>query len=96
MAHKDNVHRLLQECAGEVLQFIEEREPLHKDGWVPTVEVKDSLALNFVAVPRASKQYGEKGWVFAVLARMLEDDGRLEYKKEGSRSYCRSARFRTP
>ena len=53
------------------------------------MEVKQTLALNFVAVPKDSKQYGEKGWLFAILARMLEDSGELEYKKEGTRSYCR-------
>jgi hypothetical protein len=90
MKHKDKIHGLLEECALVVLEFVREREALHADRWVPIVEVKASLALNFVAVPRNSKQYGEKGWLFAILARMLEDQGKLEYKKEGSRSYCRT------
>ncbi len=90
MNHKEKIHGLLRECALEVLAFVREREPLHKDRWVPIVEVKDSLALNFVAVPKDSKQYGVKGWLFAILARMLEDNGELEYKREGSRSFCRS------
>jgi hypothetical protein len=92
MNHKDKIKGLLRECALEVLAFVKERESAHQDRWVPTVEVKDSLALNFVAVPRASKQYGEKGWLFAILARMLEDSGELEYKKEGSRSFCRNTK----
>jgi hypothetical protein len=70
--------------------FVREREPLHPDRWVPAAEVKKGLDLNLVAVPKSSKQYGEKGWLFATLARMLEDEGRLEYRREGSRSYCRS------
>lgn len=90
MNSKDKLHGLLRECCDEVLAYVREREPLHTDRWVPAAEVKKGLDLNFVAVPKGSKQYGEKGWLFATLARMLEDEGRLEYKREGSRSYCRS------
>ena len=92
MKHKDKIHKLLRECALEVLSFVREREPVYQDRWVPIVEVNDSLALKFVAVPKDSKQYGVKGWLFAILARMLEDNGELEYKKEGTRSFCRSAK----
>jgi hypothetical protein len=89
MNHKDKIHQLLRECALIILNFVKEREPFHQDRWVPIVEVKSALDLNFVAVPKDSKQYGEKGWLFAILARMLEDSGELEYKREGARSYCR-------
>lgn len=92
MTTKDTVHKLLHDCALEILQFVKGHESAHNEGWVPIVAVKTTLALNFVAVPKASKQYGEKGWLFAIFARMLEDDGLLEYKKEGSRSFCRSAK----
>lgn len=87
---KDKLHELLRQCCDELLHYVREREPLHPDRWVPAAEVKTGLALNFVAVPKSSTQYGEKGWLFATLARMLEDQGRLEYRREGSRSYCRS------
>ncbi len=92
MNHKDRMHGLLAECAQVVLEYVREHEAIHQDRWVPIVEVKESLALNFVAVPKNSKQYGEKGWLFAILARMLEDQDKLEYKKEGSRSYCRTSK----
>jgi hypothetical protein len=92
MDHKERVHRHLRDAAGEVLAFVRSREPLHADGWVPAAEVKELLGLNLVAVPKSSKQYGERGWLFATLARMLEDEGALEYERRGSRSYCRSAR----
>ena len=92
MKHKNRIHELLRECALEVLSFVKERESVYQDRWVPIIEVKDSLALNFVAVPKDSKQYGVKGWLFAILARMLEDSGELEYKKVGTRSFCRSAK----
>jgi hypothetical protein len=91
MGHKANVHRLLRESALEVLAFVRTREPFHAERWVPIVEVKNTLALNLVAVSKDSTQYGAKGWVFASLARMLEDDGLLEYRRVGSRSYCRSS-----
>lgn len=92
MNSKDKIHSLLRQCCDEILIYVQEREPLHADRWVPTAEVKTGLALNFVAVPKSSKQYGEKGWLFATLARMLEDEGRLQYNRQGNRSYCRSIR----
>ncbi|MGM9489739.1 hypothetical protein [Ideonella sp. YS5] len=92
MNHKDRIHFLLHECANEVLAFVRERESLHAGRWVPAVEVKESLQLNFVPYPKSSEQHGEKGWLFAILARMLEDRGALEYKRDGSRSFCRSTR----
>lgn len=92
MVHRDRIHGLLGECAEEVLAFIKEREPLHAERWVPAAEVKTTLQLNFVPYPKDSEQRGEKGWLFAILARMLEDAGRLEYRRVGSRSFCRSIR----
>jgi hypothetical protein len=89
--HKATVHRHLHDAALAILEFVRTREPFHADRWVPIVEVKNSLALNLVAVSKSSKQYGEKGWVFASLARLLEDEELLEYKREGSRSFCRSS-----
>jgi hypothetical protein len=90
MSSKEKIHHLLHQCCDELLLVVKDRESLHPDRWVPAAELKKSLELNFVAVPKGSKQYGEKGWLFATLARMLEDQGRLEYRREGSRSYCRS------
>lgn len=91
MDHKGTVHRHLRDAALVILDFVKTREPFYQDRWVPIVEVKKTLALNLVAVSRSSKQYGEKGWVFASLARLLENEGLLEYKREGSRSFCRSS-----
>ena len=94
MARKETIHRLLNDAALELLAFIKESESNFKeqDYWVPATEVKESLDLKFVAVPRSGTQYGEKGWVFATLARMLEDKRLLEHKKIGSRAFYRSAR----
>jgi hypothetical protein len=87
---KKSIHQLLDQCALELLEFVKESESSHKDRWVPTAHIKEVLKLNFVAVPRCGIQRGEKGWLFATLARMLEDKGLLDYEKRGGRSYCRS------
>jgi hypothetical protein len=94
MTRKDTIHKLLNDAALELLAFIKDSESKFKDQdhWVPAVEIKNNLDLNFVAVPRSGTQYGEKGWVFATLARMLEDKSLLEYKRTGSRAFYRSAR----
>lgn len=94
MTRKNAIHNLLNDAALELLAFIQDCELKFKDKerWVPAAEIKESLDLNFVAVPRSGKQYGPKGWVFATLARMLEDRSLVEYKKAGGRAFYRSTR----
>lgn len=88
MSSREKIHALLKECCDEVLAFMQERETLYADRLVPATDVNDGLDINFSAVPRHSADpNGQKGWLFATLARMLEDDGRLEHHKKGSRSY---------
>lgn len=87
---KASIHRHIEAASVELLEFVKERMPLAQDGWVPASEIRQSLSLNFVAVPRGGKQYGEKGWLFAILARILEDRDLLEHKKVGSRAYYRA------
>jgi hypothetical protein len=90
MSRKDTVQSLIQQLTNEIYEFIKENEPLAKDGWVPTATIKNKLDLNFVCVPKANKQYGPKGWVFAAMARILEDQDRIEYKKIGKNSFCKT------
>lgn len=90
MERKAAIHRHIEAASVELLEFVKERMPFVQDGWVPASEIRQSLALNFVAVPRGGKQYGEKGWLFAILARILEDRDLLEHKKVGSRAYYRA------
>ena len=90
MDHKAAMHEHIQSCCDTLLEYIKTVEPLSPDRWVPTAEIKKSLDINFVAVPKANTPHGEKGWFFATLSRMLEDQGRLEYERRGSRSFCRS------
>jgi alkylation response protein AidB-like acyl-CoA dehydrogenase len=83
MNRKDEIHKLIHEAADELLAFIKESEAEFEDGWVPSAVIKTKFDLNFVAVP-ANEQYGAKGWLFAILARMLEDRSLLEHKKESN------------
>ena len=90
MDRKKIIHNLIEAIAFEILQFIKAAETSYEDSWVPAANIKKSLELNFIAVPISNKQYGEKGWFFAIIARLLEDKGLVEFKKEGTRSYYRS------
>jgi hypothetical protein len=93
MGRKDVIHNLIDAIAFEVLEFIKVEERNFEDGWVPATEIKGKLELNFVAVPKSNEQYGEKGWLFAISARLLEDKGLIEFKKESSRSFYKSSKI---
>jgi hypothetical protein len=88
--YRTKIHSHIHAAADELLAFVRRSESSHQDHWVPAVQIKDALELNFVAVPQQGKQYGPKGWLFAILARILEDQGRLEHKKVGSRAFFRT------
>lgn len=90
MKRKATIHELIRNISMELLEFVREEEPSFSDGWVPAAHIKQKLDLNFPAVPRENKQYGEKGWLFATIARILEDEGKLKYKKIGGRAFYRS------
>ena len=90
MNRKERVHEHIDAIANEVLDEIKAREGLHPDRWVPATEIIHELELKFVCVPQAGKQYGEKGWFFAVVARLLEDRDLVEFRNDGSRSFYRS------
>lgn len=86
MDRKEKVHKLVEQLAFELLDFIKSSESLNHDRWVPAADIKRKLELNLVAVPVANDpQRGEKGWFFASLARLLEERGLLDYKKDASR-----------
>lgn len=93
MDHKTAIHEHIRICCDILLAYVKDAEPRHAGGWVPTADIKRTLGINFVAVPKSNTPRGEKGWFFATLSRMLEDEGRLEYERRGSRSYCRSKKL---
>ena len=90
MDRKQKIRELLSMMSDEVFECIREKETSYKDRWVPSVHLKDALDLNKVCVPKSNKQYGEKGWLFAILARILEDEGRIEHYKIGNRAFYRT------
>jgi hypothetical protein len=90
MDRKLAIHGLLGVIAFELHEYIREHESSYQDRWVPAVDIKNALELNFVATPKQGEQYGEKGWLFAILARMLEDQNLVEYHKEGARTFYRT------
>jgi hypothetical protein len=90
MGDKKTIHDLIHRTTLELLAFIKSRERMHPDRWVPAPEIKQTLDLDFPAVPKAGKQYGKKGWLFAIYARMLEDQNKLAYRKVGGRAFYRS------
>lgn len=90
MNHKAKIHGHIQAAEDESLAFVRSFESSHQKRWVPPVQIKDALELNFVAVPQQGNQYGPKGWLFAILARILEDQSRLEHKKVRSRAFFRT------
>lgn len=91
MDPKDKIHDLLRDCCHEVFSYIRQRETLHADGWVPATDVNEGLEINFSAVPKNSQDpSGQKGWLFATFARMLEDEGKLQYEKRNGRSFYKS------
>jgi hypothetical protein len=92
MNHKENIHELIKKISMEVLAFIKEEELKNKDKarWVPAAHIKDSLDLNLVAVHQANANQGARGWLFGIIARKLEDEKLIEYKKNEGRAFCRS------
>ncbi len=84
------IKKLIDELAQEVLSYLKAQEPYHQDSWVPATHIKNSLQLNYLAVPKDNIQHGAKGWLFAILARLLEDRNQVEYKKFNGRAYYRS------
>jgi len=90
MDRKKAIHSLLEIMAFELLGYIKEAELDFDDRWVPAADIKRDLELNFIVVPKESDQQDPKGWLFAILARLLEDQGLLEYQKEGCRAFYRT------
>jgi len=92
MSRKGKVDALFEALADEIYLFIEESESGFPEGWVPAAYIKDQLDLKKSSYPRSNKIDNKTGWFFAIIARRLEDQGRVVFKKEKSRSYYKSHR----
>jgi hypothetical protein len=90
MSHKDRIHELFGAMAVEVLSFIKGAESGYSDNWVPATYIKDQLGLKMSAYPQGNKIDNETGWLFATIARLLQDKNQVDFKKVGSRSYYKS------
>lgn len=55
MYRKAAIHNLLGVIAFEVLSFIKALEATFENRWVPATHIKDTLDLNFDAVPKDNK-----------------------------------------
>jgi hypothetical protein len=91
MNHKLKVHEFFQLMADAVFSFIKESELGFPEGWVPATYIKDQLDLKKSAYPQGNKIDNETGWLFATIARHLQDENRVDFKKIGNRSFykCR-------
>lgn len=90
MSHKERIHALFDEIADEMAAFIKKSESGFSEGWVPATYIKDQLQLKKSAYPQGNKIDNETGWLFATLARHLQDKGKVSFKKLGSRSFYKS------
>ncbi len=90
MSHKTKTHELFSGMCNEVLSFIKESETSFSEGWVPATHIKEQLDLNMSAYPQGNKIDNKTGWLFATIARFLQDKDLVDFKKVGSRSYYKS------
>ena len=90
MNHKIKVHGLFSQMADEVFSFIKESESEFTKNWVPATYIKEQLGLNMSAYPQGNKIDNKTGWLFATIARFLQDQNRIDFKKVGNRSYYKS------
>ncbi|HEY0020477.1 MAG TPA: hypothetical protein VGC13_29535 [Longimicrobium sp.] len=91
MDHKAAIHSNLREIAHTMLDFIKHSGPLYHEGWVPATYIKRELNLQVLCYPKDNeKQHGKQGWLFSILARLLEDEGLLEYRFDGKHAYYRA------
>jgi hypothetical protein len=89
MGHKSRVHELFGLMSNEVLAFIKESESGFPEGWVPATYIKDQLKLNKPSYPQGNPIDNKTGWLFSTIARHLQDENLVEFKKTGSRSFYR-------
>ena len=86
MSHKINVHEFFEKMSKEVLAFIRESESEFSENWVPATYIKDQLGLKLSAYPQGNKIDNKTGWLFSTIARFLQDQNLVEFKKIGTGS----------
>ena len=91
MTHKTKVHELFDQMSGQVCDFIKISESGFNEGWVPATYIKDQLELKKSSYPQGNKIDNQTGWLFATIARHLQDEGKLIFQKVGSRSFYKTS-----
>ncbi|MGX2964596.1 MULTISPECIES: hypothetical protein [Shewanella] len=87
MSHKERIDVLFHQMADELFDFILKSEDAFPEKWVPATFIKEQLDLVKNAYPQGNKTDNRTGWFFATLARHLQDQNRVSFKKVGSRSF---------
>ena len=90
MAYKSKVHELFSNMSDEVCEFIRSSESGFSEGWVPATYIKNQLDLNKSAYPQGNKIDNKTGWLFATIARHLQDQNKVLFKKIGGRSFYKT------
>lgn len=89
---KNQIDQLFNKMAEQVLSFIVKSESGFSEGWVPAAFIKQQLNLTKNAYPQGNKTDNKTGWFFATLSRHLQDQNKVEFKKNGSLSYYKSTK----
>lgn len=90
MNHKQKVDDLFNLMCDEVYLFIKSEESGFTEGWVPATHIKDQLGLKKSSYPQSNEIDNKTGWLFAIIARHLEDKNKVIFKKIGSRSFYKT------
>ena len=90
MSNKSKVDELFNAMSDEVCNFIKSSESGFSECWVPATYIKDQLDLKKSAYPQGNKIDNKTGWLFATIARHLQDQNKVIFKKVGSRSFYKT------
>ncbi|WP_369854439.1 hypothetical protein [Candidatus Thalassolituus haligoni] len=87
MSNKSKVDELFNAMSDEVCKFIKSSESGFSESWVSATYIKEQLDLKKPAYPQGNKIDNKTGWIFATIARHLQDQNKVLFKKVGSRSF---------
>jgi hypothetical protein len=88
--HKQKIDELFNLMCDEVCSYIKSEESGFNEGWVPATHIKDQLDLKKSSYPQSNEIDNKTGWLFATIARQLEDKNKVVFKKDGSRSFYKT------
>lgn len=89
--HQAGAYWYIRDSAYQLLALLQERELARPDRWVPAGELASYANLDLPAQPKPVPGSGQKVSLTSVLARYLEDHGRLEARHEDGKTWYRSA-----